>query len=326
MMGIRWLTSLFFLLILIFQGCKSVAVKDTEINFLTLKGPSAMGMICVLDSPATILPRPLAIEILEEPMMVRARMLKDQPELAVLPLNIGAILYNKGLPYQVVAIPVWGTLYLMGSDTTLTGWSTLKNKRIYLMGQGTTPDILFRYLLKNQGMDPDTDVILDYSYPTHISLANAVAAGQAGLAVISEPLVSLARSKNPLVRQLMDLNTEWTRAFPGNQMPQTALMARKDFLRDHPDWVMQVCDAWARSIDFVNREPVKAADRIVIHKILPNPAVAVSAIPGCNLRFRYASDIRTQISQFLQVFLTFNPEAVGGKLPDEEFIFQKPDH
>lgn len=285
-----------------------------------------MGMIYLLDSPGTIVPARLNINMLDEPMLVRAAMLKDKPELAVLPLNMGAILYNMGLPYQVIAIPVWGTLYLLGSETTVTDWQSMKNKRIYLMGKGTTPDILFRYLLSFHNLTPDKDVILDYSFPTHIDLANAVAAGKAGLAVISEPLVTLARSSNPSVKQIMDLNTEWAVAFPGHQMPQTALMGRKDFVHDHPDWVVRICEAWIRSINEVNDHPELSAARIVFHKILPNPAIAVKSIPGCHLKFRYASDIRPEIGQFLQVFLTFNPDAVGGKLPDEQFIFQKPGH
>ncbi|TSA38934.1 MAG: ABC transporter substrate-binding protein [Porphyromonadaceae bacterium] len=319
--------AVFLTLVLILSGCHSGQVKDKSVTLLTLKGPSAMGMIYLIDSPDQVIPEKLHVEILDEPVLVRARILKDKPELAVLPLNIGAILYNKDLPYQVIAIPVWGTLYLFGSDTSIHSWQSLKNKRIFLMGKGATPDILFRYLLKIHGFKPDRDVILDYSFPTHIDLANAVSAGQAELAVISEPLVSLARARNPSILQIMDLNAEWAKAFPGNpSMPQTALMGRKDFIRDHPDWIRKICEAWKRSIDRVNLHPEQAAGRIVFHNILPDPAIAVNSIPRCNLKFRYASEIRSEIGQYLQVFFTFNPDAVGGKLPDEQFICQKPDY
>lgn len=312
---------------LIFAGCQSGSVMKDGITLLTLKGPSAMGMIYLIDSPARIIPEPLIIEILDEPMMVRARMLKNKPELAVLPLNMGAILYNKGLPYEVIAIPVWGTLYLFGTDSTVQDWTSLKNKRIFLMGKGTTPDILFRYLLNIHGINPEEDLILDYSYPTHIDLANAVSAGQAPLAVISEPMVSLAKSINPAIIQILDLNKEWAGAFPGNPaMPQTALMGRSDFIRDHPGWVRKIAEAWSRSIDEVNSNPSGAAERIVFHKILPATDLAVSSIPRCNLKFRFASEISSEIGQYLQVFFTFNPDAVGGKLPDEKFICPKPDY
>ena len=315
------------MLMLILTGCHTGQVKDKSVTLLTLKGPSALGMIYLIDSASQVIPEQLHIEILDEPMLVRARMLKDKPELAVLPLNMSSILYNKGLPYQVIAIPVWGTLYLFGSDTSISSWQSLKNKRIYLMGKGTTPDILFRYLLNIHGLKLDQDVTLDYSFPTHIDLANAVTAGQVELAVISEPLVSLVRARNPSILQIMDLNAEWAKAFPGNPaMPQTALMGRNDFIRDHPEWIRKICEAWNRSIDQVNLHPEQAAERIVFYKILPDPAIAVNSIPRCNLKFRYASEIRSEIRQYLQVFFTFNPDAVGGKLPDEKFISQKPDY
>jgi NitT/TauT family transport system substrate-binding protein len=317
----------FLIPMLVFTGCHSGQVKEESVTLLTLKGPSAMGMIYLIDSPGQVIPEHLNIEILDEPMLVRARMLKNKPELAVLPLNMGAILYNKGLPYQVIAIPVWGTLYLFGSDTSITDWPSLKNKRIFMMGKGTTPDILFRYLLNIHELNPDECVVLDYSFPTHVDLANAVSAGQADLAVISEPLVSLARARNPSILQIMDLNAEWAKAFPGNPaMPQTALMGRRDFILDHPDWVKKICEAWNRSIEEVNMHPELAAGRIVFHKILPDPAIAVNSIHRCNLKFRYASQIRSEIAQYLQVFFTFNPDAVGGILPDEKFICQKPDY
>lgn len=286
-----------------------------------------MGMIYLIDSPGHIISEPLTIEILDEPMLIRARILKEKPELAVLPLNMGAILYNKGLPYQVIGIPVWGTLYLFGSDSTVNDWSSMRKKRFFLMGKGTTPDILFRYLLKFNGLNPEGDVILDYSYPTHIDLANAVSAGQAGLAVISEPLVSLAQARNPSIKQIMDLNVEWAKSFPGYpEMPQTALLGRADFIRDHPEWVIKIAQAWSRSINQVNHHPEEAAERIVFHDILPDSAIAVRSIPRCNLKFRFASEIRPEIRHYLGVFFTFNPDAIGGKLPDEKFIFQKPDH
>jgi len=317
----------FLILLLILAGCRSGQVSKTEVTLLTLKGPSAMGMIDLMDHPGKIIPEKLNIEMMDEPMLVRAKILKDKPELAVLPLNMAAILYNKGLPYQVIAIPVWGTLYLFGTDSGIKDWASLKNKRVFLMGKGTTPDILFRYLLEKNGLIPDQDVLLDYSFPTHIDLANAVSAGEAPLAVISEPMVSLARSRNPEIVELMDLNVEWAKAFPGNpEMPQTALMGRADFIKDHPEWVAGICEAWNRSTEMVNLQPERAAQRIVFHKIMPDAESALKSIPGCNLKFRYASDLRSEIAQYLQVFLTFNPDAVGGKLPDAQFICQKPDH
>jgi NitT/TauT family transport system substrate-binding protein len=308
------------------NGCRTKSTKDATIDILTLKGPSGMGMIAMIDSPASLGLEQVNIEVLEEPMQVRARLLVDKPEFAVLPLNMAAILFNKNIDYQVLAIPVWGTLYLFGSDTTTITWSNLKGKYVHLMGKGATPDILFRYLLEKNGLVPGEDVLLDYSFPTHVDLSNAVIAGKANLAVISEPLVSLAQTRNPSIREIMDLNKEWEKAVPDNlSLPQTALLVNKDFAEKHPEIVAEIADAWKKSTDFVNHFPNKAAGLIATHKILPDSAVALRSIPRCNLKFSWASDVRESIRGYLQVFLTFNPDAVGGRMPDEAFVYQKPD-
>jgi hypothetical protein len=63
------------LAVLFLAGCNHSKVSEEKITFLTLKGPSAMGMIYLIDSPSVIIPRPMNIEILDEPMLIRARLL-----------------------------------------------------------------------------------------------------------------------------------------------------------------------------------------------------------------------------------------------------------
>lgn len=309
-----------------FTDCNRKTDSGEAIDILTLKGPSGMGMISMIDSPTRLGRKQVNIEVLDEPMQVRTRLLVDKPEFAVLPLNMAAILFNKGVQYQVLAIPVWGTLYLFGSDTTVRTWKDLKGKPVHLMGKGATPDILFRYLLERNGLVPGEDVLLDYSFPTHVDLSNAVIAGEADLAVISEPLVSMAQARNPDIREIMDLNREWATAVPENpSLPQTALLVRKDFAANNPGLVKTIAEAWEKSTEFVSLNPTIAAGMIARQKILPDSTVALKSIPRCNLRFRWASDVKARINGYLQVFLTFNPDAVGGRLPDETFVYQKPD-
>ncbi len=316
-----------FLAVLILNGCRNPGEGPGTVTILALKGPSAMGMVVLMDSLKTVDGKGVNIEVLEEPMQVRARMLVDKPEIALLPLNMASILYNKGLKYQLLAVPIWGTLYLFGTDTLISAWQDLKGKTVYMMGKGATPDILFRYLLEKNGLVPGQDVILDYSFPTHLDLANAVIAGQADLAVLSEPEGSLAQERNGAVRLIMDLNREWAEAVPENPgLPQTALLVRSDFARDHASGILGIAESWKQSTEWVTLHPTQAARLIVDHRILPDSSTAARSIPRSNLQFKYAEDVRSCINGYLKVFFTFNPDAVGGHMPDEKFIYTKPDH
>ena len=306
------------LLFLAITGCK-YRTETQKIKIATLKGPSAIGMVKMIDSLNNTPNASFEIKIYNEPIQIRKLMLEGEVDFAILPTTMAAILYNKDIPYQLAAIPVWGTLYLFGNDTTIQTWEDLKGKRINLMAKGMTPDVLFKYLLKENGIDPENDVILDYSFPTHIDLANAVAANQADLGVISEPLVSLVMQKNKQVRPIFDLNTEWQKVTNNIPIAQTALMVNMEFAKNNPDQVNEFLNNYKFSTNWVNQHIEEAAELIVKYKILPNTEVAKSSIPRSNLNFIEAKSIQTQITEYLKIFYEMNPKIIGGKIPDKNF-------
>ncbi|PKP38862.1 MAG: hypothetical protein CVT98_04485 [Bacteroidetes bacterium HGW-Bacteroidetes-15] len=307
--------------ITILLGCVSNQ-KDNTATFTiaTLKGPSSMGMIKLIDSLVNIEDKNFDIKVFNEPIQVRKMILDGTADFAILPTTMAALIYNKGLDYKVIAIPVWGTLYLFGSDSTITDWEQLRGKRVHVMAKGMTPDVLFRRLLEKNNLNPETDLILDYSFPTHIDLANAIAAKQASLGVISEPMVSLAMQKNKDIRPIFDLNHEWNRSL---NMPiaQTALLVKGSIIKCNPLVVEQLLVGYQKSSEWVNLNPDSAANLIVKYNILPNFEVAFNAIPRSNLNFVRANAVQFQIEEYLRVFFEMNPDIVGGKIPDESFYF-----
>ncbi len=311
--------SLFVAIFIFITGsCKS-PVRDSY-RFATLKGPSSVGMVHLIDSLEAEEKPSVEVDIMDEPIQVRKMMLEGSADFAVLPTNMAAIIYNKGLDYRLIAIPVWGTLYLFGSDSTIANWNDLKGKTVHVMARGMTPDVLFRNLLLKNGIIPDEDIILDYSFPTHIDLANAVTAGRAELGVISEPLVSLVMAKNRNVRPLFDLNFEWEKIH-GIPMAQTAFMVKGSLIDDNPELVEQVVSAYDHSVRRVNANPDIAAGLVVKYGILPDREVAAHSIPRSNLNFVRANIIKEEINEYLGVFYDMNPDIIGGRLPDENFIY-----
>ncbi|MDY0199560.1 MAG: ABC transporter substrate-binding protein [Bacteroidales bacterium] len=303
---------------LIFLGCQHQPKQTDTITIATLKGPSAMGMIKFIDSVNTVNGSHIKVEILNEPIQVRKMVIDGSADFAILPTTMAAILYNKGIDYRLLAIPVWGTLYLFGNDTTITEWEHLRGKRIHAMAKGMTPDVLFRYLLMQHGLDPDKDVTLDYSFPTHIDLANAVAAGQANLGVISEPMVSLVMQRNTNVKSIFDLNAEWEKVLDV-PIAQTAFIVKGKFAESNMEDVERIMQSYQYSTQWVNQYPDSAANLIVKYNILPNAQVAANAITRSNLKFVKANTISTQISSYLNIFYQMSPDIIGGKLPNENF-------
>ncbi|MCB8995141.1 MAG: ABC transporter substrate-binding protein [Bacteroidales bacterium] len=312
--------------ILLLTACRPSEKKPDSVLTATLKGPSAMAMIKMIkDKPVLGKGYSTVFEIKNEPMQVQAMIMEGKPDFAVVPSTMAALLYNKGQDYQLAAIPVWGSLYLFGSDTSIHKWSDLKARRISLMARGNTPDVLFRYLASVNGLEADRDYQTDYSFAGHIELANAIASGVSDLGVISEPLVSMVQKRNPAVKPLLDLNLEWYNKF-GDSIPftQTALLVKRQFAINHPEIVSEYLDRLKESVEWVNSHPEQAASLIVKYEILPDSALALVSIPRSNLKFALASKEKKGIQEYLKVFYNFNPLIIGGKLPDDEFYYQKP--
>lgn len=279
-----------------------------------------MGMIRMIDSLKRGSVHKIEVMILNEPIQVRKMMIDGSADFAILPTTMAAIVYNKGMEYRLVAIPVWGTLYLFGSDTTITRWADLRGKKVNLMARGMTPDVLFRYLLQKNGINPENDISLDYTFPTHIDLANAIASGQADLGVISEPLASMAMERNKNLRLIFDLDDEWKK-IEGIPITETAFMAKKSVLKNNRQMVEKLLSSYDASTRWVNQNPDSAAALMVKYDILPNSNVAISSIPRSNLNFVRAKDVKSQIEDYLNVFYNMNPDIIGGKIPDEDFIY-----
>ncbi len=316
----RFLVGIVFISLVV--GCRYSPQTGGEgkLTIATLKGPSSMGMIRLIDSLSRGEGHTIQFKILNEPIQVRKMMLDGTADFAILPTTMAAIVYNKGLNYRLIAIPGWGGMYLFGSDTSVTRWEQLRGKRVYVIAKGMTPDVLFRYLLQKHGIDPEKDITLDYSFPTHIDLANAVAAGQAPLGVIAEPMVSLVMQRNNSVKVIFDLSEEWV-TFQGAPMAVTAFMAKREVIQNNQLVVQNLMKSYESSVNWVNQNPDSAARLIVKYDILPDYGVAINAIPRAGLKFVRAKEVKKQIEDYLNIFYRMNPDIIGGKLPDEDFYY-----
>jgi ABC-type nitrate/sulfonate/bicarbonate transport systems, periplasmic components len=295
--------------------------SNTSYTFVTLKGPSSLGIVKLADSLVINRDSTLKIKIVDEPMIARKMMLEGTADFCALPTTMAAVLYNKGFNYKLIAVPVWGTLYLFGNKNIIVNsWNDLKGKRIYVIAKGMTPDLLLQYLLRKNGVNPHKDVTLDYSFPTHIDLANAVAAGRAEIGIISEPYVSLVMQKNPNIIPLMDLNTEWSK-IQGISITETALLVKSEIIENNPQFVDRIINDYKKSTIWVNEHHSNAAELIVKFGILPDTNSALRAIPYSNLNVIESKKVKDNINDYLKVFYNMAPESIGGKLPDEKFYY-----
>mgnify|MGYP000998777788 CR=1 FL=1 len=247
-----------------------------------------------------------------------AKIIAGEADIAAVPTNLAAILYNRGIPIQLAAITNWGVMYVIGRDSTITTWPELKGKEIGVTGKGSTPDLLFRYFLSANGLDPEIDLQIRY-YPSPAELAQLVIAGKVSLATLPEPWVTEALARDPDLKVLLDYQTEWTRLEQRNESyPQSALVVKTQLAAENPALVRAFLNAAAESNRWVVSQPA-AAGCLAEKYLFISAAAATEAIPRCNLRLVAAHQVQPEIEYFLEKLYSFQPQSIGRKIPDAGF-------
>ena len=161
-----------------------------------------------------------------------SRIIRDEVDISVLPLNSMAVLYNKGVGIPLGAVTTWGILYLVSSEQKINSWQDLRGKTVAVGARGFSPDLVFRCLLSKNGLKVGEDV--NILYGTSPEIAQMLLAKKISLAVLPEPLLTSVLSQNSGVNIIMNLESEWKKTFPkAKGLPQAGLAVSKKFTEEH---------------------------------------------------------------------------------------------
>lgn len=303
------------------EGSEATAAlaEPLQLTVAGLKGPSSIGMLRMIESePVFGEDVETEYQIVDEPQLMIARIMSGEADIAAVPINLAAVLYNKGAPYRLGAVTGDGLLHIVSSREDIGSVEDLKGKRIYCIAQGSTPEFVLRYVLEKSGIDPDTEVELDFSFD-HVAIAPQLIAGKVDLAVLPEPFVSIVASKNPAVQPVIDLQQVWAElSGTGDTYPITATLVRNSLYREHPEALKAFFAAYRESIDWANANPAEAGGLAGKYMEMPAPIIA-KAMPRLNLRYQSPREARSRVEELYQVFHGFAPASVGGTIPGDEF-------
>lgn len=303
--------------------------KETEkvsINIGALKGPSIIGMVKLIDDNPVFDENVITnYEIVQTPDLMISRLLSKETDIAILPTNVAAKLYNKGVAIKLAAVTGGGVLYLVANDNENIGegsWDDLVNKKIGITSKGSNPDVIFRYLASKNNIDTSKDVILEYS-ADQVELTQLLIAGKAGVGLLPEPFATNAISKNSDLKIVMNIQQEWGKTNSGSELPQTCLVVEENLLKENSDVVESFLNEYKNSIQWANANLEEAGNLVEKYKIGINADIAKDVIPRCNLMFLSDTESEKIVNDYLKTIYEFSPDDVGGLIPDEEFYYVK---
>ena len=297
---------------------------DVTVRVMALKGPTGMGMVQLMENSANgTAANKYDIKLAAAPEEVSAAVIAGTVDIAAVPVNLASVLFNKpDVDISFAAVNTLGVLYILENGNTVNSLADIKGKKIYATGQGATPQYILEHLLKENGIDPETDVEIEY-IGEHAELATKLAANDAAIGLLPEPQVTSAlmtakNSGNTDLRIALNVTEEWQKLGDG-ELVQGCIIVSNQFKTEHPEEFAKFMAEYKASAAYVVENPKDASALIEKHGIVPKAALAEKAIPNCNICCIDGETGIAYMKNILEVLYTANPKSVGGKLPTDEF-------
>lgn len=243
------------------------------------------------------------------------------------PSNVGAILYNnKDLKEEVEVIDIsnLGLLYILTTDDSIKSMDDLKGRTVYSIGEGGPPEYTFGYLLDQEGLSDD----VNFSFrSTPFEVLNLLQDEEHSIALLPQPLVEVAKLLVPDLKVPIDITEEWDnlKLESGAESVTTITIVRKKFLEEHEQAVVEYLNLLKKSVAYSLSHVDEAAEWTDTYETFLNPEVAADAIPYVNMCAITGQEMKEKLEGFLKIMYDYNPDAVGGSMPDDDFYYIPPE-
>lgn len=302
-----------------------------KIKVAANKGPTGMGMIDLLDNSK------YEVTLLSDPTQVVSMISTKEVDIATCPLSLAANLYKKtNGEIRMLAVNTLGVLYVVTNGVEISSLNDLKGKTVYATGQGSTPEYILNHILKSNSLEGDVKV--EY-LSEHSELAAKVISGDAQIAVLPEPFVSLVTTKNANVKSVLSLTDEWKKINPDTELAMGCVIARKEFIEKNPEAVKQFISDNKQSVENVNLDPASASAKIGEKGIIDASIFAVDSslsekkaaaaktekaqevISRCNIVYIDGEDMVKIADANFQVYFDADAKSIGGAMPEKDLYY-----
>lgn len=312
----------------------NAATEDVVVRVASLKGPTTIGLVQMMDTTSGIptgeqAEAPEAEEgsgisyaysISAAPDEVLPMIIQGTADIALVPSNAGSVLYNKtegGV--QVIDINTLGILYIVTGDEAVQSFADLAGKTVYISGKGSSPEYVFDFLLDKAGIADQVSVEWKSE---HAEVAAVLASDPTAVGVLPQPFVTATLAQNEALSAPIDLTQVWGESVDdGSQSVTGITVVRAAFAAEHPAAVADFLERHAASVEAVNADPAAAAELVVQAGIIEKAPIAEKAIPACNVVCITGQEMRDALEGYLQVLFDADPSSVGGAMPADDFYY-----
>lgn len=289
--------------------------NEQVIKIASLKGPTTIGMVKLMDDNDG----KYDFNIYASASEISPLLISGDVDIANIPANLAAVLYAKtNGEIKVLNINTLGVLYMLGTQD-VNSFEDIKGKTIYSTGKGTTPEYVLNYLITANGFNPE-DFNIEFKSES-VEVVAALQADSDAVGVLPQPFVTVAQTQIDGLKILMDFTEEWRKVSEDSELITGVTVVRKEFLEDNTELVEEFMKDLETSVDYVNSNVEEVSTSVEKYDII-KAAVAVKAIPYCNLSYVDGTDMKNKLEGYFNVLYVQDKESIGGKLPDDDFYYQ----
>ena len=297
-------------------------VLDTELDIRVsvLNGTTGFGAAKLMDAAQkdeSALNYNFKVET--DASVINTGLINNEIDFAALPTNAASVLFNKTQGgVKVIALNTLGVLYVVENGNTVNSLADLAGKTVYCPAQN--PAFIFEAICRANGVN----VTIDTAYAQPADLRTALASGLLDIAVLPEPMVTIAKSANDKLVTALDLTEEWEKAYGENTLMQGCIVVRTEWAKNHPNELNEFLKAYKESVEYTVAHPDDASELIVSTAVFAGKApVAAKAIPNCNIVYIDGDEMASSLSIFFEKLYAISPSAVGGSIPDSGIYLKK---
>ena len=217
---------------------------DTVIRIAYMNGPTGMGMAKLIhDNGGTNGNEKYQFVKYTDAALATADLREGKVDMACIPTNTAATLYNKFESINVLALNCLNSLYVMTkTGVVIEDFSDLEGKTIYTIQNGT-PAAILNYLLEETDVNATVKTSIgegenEKSITAPTDLVPLLVAGSIDIALVPEPVATAAplkiasQNKDYTYTVAIDLTDAWAE-ISDSPVAMGCIVANKDFVNEH---------------------------------------------------------------------------------------------
>lgn len=308
---------------------------DAPIKIAYMNGPTGMGIAKLIhDNGGVEGNQKYEFKKYEDAALATADLAAGKIDIACLPTNTAASLYNKTQKVTALAINCLNSLYIMTkTGVEINSLSDLEGKTVYTIQNGT-PAVILKHLLQESNVSANVKTTIGegenekvIAAPT--DLAPLLIAGKIDIALVPEPVATAAplkiasQNKDFTYKVAINLTEAWSE-ISESPVAMGCVVANSNYASSNKNKINDFLTEYEASINFIsNSENLDTAAQYVVDagvleavpaakKSLTNLGRAISYVDGAEMN-KILNDFYTAIGLNL----------IGGKLPDDKFYYAK---